>query len=66
MKAILFATLFSVMTLLPAVSKADSNDIRNYNRQYDPDRPHLVWVHRHFIWVNGHRVLWVPGHPSVR
>ena len=70
--AVLFAVLFSV-TGLSSSAKADSDDVRNYDSDHRShseyihrDRPHLTWVHRHFILVNGHRVFWVPGHPAVR
>jgi len=70
---LLFAALFSLVGFLPATAKADSDDMRNNDTDrrarveyIRSDRPHMVWVHRHFIMVNGHRVFWVPGHPAVR
>ena len=55
---ILLAVLLCAGGLMPATARADD--------PYDHSRPHMVWVPRHFVWVHGHRVFWVPGHPGVR
>ena len=56
--SVILATLLCAGSVLPVTAQADDN------------RPHplshLAWVHRHFIWHNGHRVFWVPGHPAIR
>jgi hypothetical protein len=56
--AILFAALICAGSIMPVTANADE--------YYHYHQRHLGWVHRHFIWVNGHRVLWVPGHPVYR
>ena len=54
-----FAALLCLGAVIPVSAQADTDNFHN-------DRPHLVWVHRHFIRVHDRWMVWVPGHPGVR
>lgn len=62
-----FAALLFLGGLVPVTAKADTYDReRDHRVVVERDRPHVMWVRSHFVWVHGHRVFWVPGHPGVR
>ena len=57
--SMVFAALLCLGAVIPVSAQADTDNFHN-------DRPHLVWVHRHFIRVHDRWMVWVPGHPGVR